>query len=181
MLTPPKEIPQKVSHNSLSLSREMVAPKPPINLTQSREQMKPVEKKMRKQHFRNTSASLSTEDIEGSKPKTFRKIRKSYSSIGNDDIIGSKPNYAKKFEKRPSVVPSYVAEAVDNGASLVFFGPKVPEKKFVRDSLNTNDIEGAKSKVHLPDQEVRDLMNIDDIPGVRPSVLHMIKEKKNKN
>lgn len=85
--------------------------------------------RVQKQVFRerNTSFSLYTADIDGSKPKTYRKIRKSYSSLGNDDIIGSKPNYAKKFEKRPSVVPTATTHAEDNGASLVFFGPKIPE------------------------------------------------------
>ena len=102
--------------------------------------------KPKKTIVRDNSASLFTGDIEGSKPKSYRQIRKSYSSLCNDDIVGSKPNYAKKFEKKVSVVPTYGAEAVDNGASLVFFGPKIAEQKFVRDPLNRDDIEGARAK-----------------------------------
>lgn len=56
--------------------------------------------KPKKTIVRDNSASLFTGDIEGSKPKSYRQIRKSYSSLCNDDIVGSKPNYAKKFEKK---------------------------------------------------------------------------------
>ena len=131
-------------------------------------------------HFRASSTSLYTEDIDGSRPKSFRRIRKGYSYLGNDDIVGSKPNYAQKFEKRHPVIPSSMPEAVDNGASLVFFGPKIPEKKFVKDSLNRDDIEGAKTKIRPP-KSARDLMKINDIEGTRPSIPYLQKEDRKDN
>ena len=126
-------------------------------------------------HYRASSTSLQTEDIDGSRPKSFRRIRKTYSYLGNDDIQGSKPNYAQKFEKRPPVTPTQVPEAIDNGASLVFFGPKIPEKKFVKDPLNRDDIEGAKTRIK-PLKSARDLLKINDIDGTRPSIPYLSKE-----
>lgn len=132
--------------------------------------------------MRHTSFSLYTGDIDGSKPKTYRKIRKSYSSLRNDDIAGSKPNYSKKFEKRPEVMPDATEKAVDNGASLVYFGPKIPEKKFVKDPLNRDDIDGAKSSQRLPDTKERDLMRVDDIDGARPAIHNLgVEKKSNRN
>lgn len=127
---------------------------------------------------RNTSTSLNTQDIEGSRPKTFRSISKSYSSLGNDDIDGSKPNYAKKFEKKPPVVSTKVPESYDNGASLVFFGPRLPEKKFLRDPLNRDDIDGAKASNKYEGRKEREIMKYDDIEGTKPSQPHHIKERK---
>lgn len=89
---------------------------------------------------------MITDDIAGSKPKSFRNIRRSYSALGNDDIVGSKPNYAKKFDKKPQVMLAYEPEAIDNGTSLAFFGPKLPEKRFLKDPLNRDDIPGARAK-----------------------------------
>jgi hypothetical protein len=128
--------------------------------------------------IRNTSTSLYTEDIEGSRPKTYRKIRKSYSSLGNDDIDGSKPNYAKKFEKKPPVVSTKVPESFDNGASLVFFGPRLPEKKFLRDPLNRDDIDGARASNKFDGRKQREVLKNDDIEGAKPSIPHHIRERK---
>ena len=77
------------------------------------------------------------------------------------------------------MVPTYVAEAVDNGASLVFFGPKIPEQKFVRDPLNRDDIEGAKAK-NKEEKRSRETMKIDDIEGAKPMIPYLAKERKNK-
>lgn len=124
--------------------------------------------------------SLNTDDIPGSKPKSFRQVRRSYSSLGNDDIVGSKPNYAKKFDKKPQVIQGYEPEAIDNGFSMAFFGPKLPEKKFLKDPLNRDDIDGARARAKNH-SKTRSVMRIDDIEGARPSQLIVPDEKKNRN
>lgn len=63
---------------------------------------------------------------------------------------------------------TYEPEAIDNGTSLAFFGPKLPDKKFVKDPLNRDDIDGAKAKVKSRSQ-VRNAMDIEDIDGARPA------------
>ena len=66
----------------------------------------------------------------------------------------------------------------DNGASLVFFGPKLPEKKFLRDPLNRDDIAGAKASNKYDGRKEREVLKNDDIEGAKPSIPHHIKERK---
>lgn len=73
------------------------------------------------------------------------------------------------------MVPTYDPKAVDNGASLAFFGPKIPEKKFLRDTLNHDDIAGSRW-VKKKEKAVRDLLKVDDIPGAKPNIPYLHKE-----
>ena len=76
------------------------------------------------------------------------------------------------------MIPTYGPEAEDNGASLVFFGPKIPEQKFIRDTLNRDDIEGAKARAS--EKKSRQSLKLDDIEGARPMIPYSAKERKNK-
>lgn len=49
---------------------------------------------------------------------------------------------------------------------MVYFGPKVPEKKFIKDNMNRDDIDGATTKSRFVYKQ-RDHMKIDDIEGAR--------------
>jgi len=51
---------------------------------------------------------------------------------------------------------------------MAYFGPTEPERKFLKDPLNRDDIIGAKARGR-PTSLARDVMKIEDIEGARPS------------
>lgn len=48
---------------------------------------------------------MQNDDIEGSRPKCYKPIQKSYSSLNNEDIVGSKPNVFYKLDKKSPKFP----------------------------------------------------------------------------
>jgi len=84
---------------------------------------------------------MHNDDIEGSRPKCYKPIQKSYSSLNNEDIVGSKPSVFFKLDKKSPKFPIQHSHSHrelqpdDSSCGLSFFGPKVVEPKFVRDNL----------------------------------------------
>lgn len=96
-----------------------------------------------KRHFaRDTLNNLRNDDIDFSQPKKLNQpLNKAYYYLRNDDVDGSRPcmNYFKTT-RAPSnpLAPSYKLAGYEE------LEPHVP--KFLRDSYNISDIDGARPK-----------------------------------
>lgn len=113
------------------------------------------------------SLSLKNDDIEYSCPKKLHQpLNKPYYYLRDDDIKGTKFGLkTKKFETKRE--PSNPLNPVYKLASFEPLEPVIP--RFIRDSINADDIAGTKPK----SMQKRPLGNrvtndVRDIDGARP-------------
>lgn len=131
--------------------------------------------------------SLITEDIEGAKPllKGYQYINKPEYSNSTNDIEKSsakplhpslnKPEYNLKtsdIDKAQSNLSNFKSTRFTNPLNPVYKLPSYEVKpvtppKFVRDSINIDDISGAKPEKYFK-YATRDHINVRDIEGAKP-------------
>eukprot|EP01016_Furgasonia_blochmanni_P037828 TRINITY_DN4499_c0_g2_i1.p1 TRINITY_DN4499_c0_g2~~TRINITY_DN4499_c0_g2_i1.p1 ORF type:complete len:494 (+),score=50.35 TRINITY_DN4499_c0_g2_i1:144-1625(+) len=115
------------------------------------------------------------DDINGSKPKELHKpLNKTYFHMTNEDIKGSKPQQHKFVTTRSPtnpLTPEYV---------LPYAEVRVPTPpKFVRDSIDIQDIDGARPNPYMRYKVNRQTMRVDDIEGAKPKPPFYPKDRKN--
>ena len=131
--------------------------------------------------------SLNTEDIEGSKPrlKGYQYINKPEFSMNSKDIEKSGPRplhpslNRPEFNLKTSDIAStnhqpgkFKSTRVTNPLNPAYNLPSfelrpVTPPKFVRDSINIQDISGAKPEKYFKWQ-TRDIIGVSDIEGAKP-------------
>jgi len=116
--------------------------------------------------IKNESYSLKNDDIEQSGPKRLHQpLNKPYYYMRDDDIPYAKPSSNNSLKTKRE--PSNPLNPVYKLASFEPLEPVVP--KFIRDSINVNDIEGTKPKNAQPKHQVfRESNFVKDIDGARP-------------
>jgi hypothetical protein len=115
--------------------------------------------------LKNESYSLKNDDIELSCPKRLHQpLNKPYYYLRDDDISGTKPSIATFRTKREASNP---LNPVYKLPSFVPLEPVVI--KFIRDSINVDDINGTKPRsLHQKEVGIRVTNNVHDIDGARP-------------
>jgi len=147
---------------------------------------------------RDWSLNLYNLDIEGSSPRKFslfynkidfinknNDIEKSYPlipkqynkpnfNLSNEDIEGSKPHCSKcKIIRHTNPLePKYYLPKCEEF-------PIESEQKFLRNTLNIDDIIGAKPKKYISNKFLRDSLNNDDIKDSSPKKPYIRKDKYN--
>jgi hypothetical protein len=112
----------------------------------------------------NRQSFYDTKDIARATPRQLHvQLNRQFSSLINEDIAGAKPQHLKFQTNRK------VTNPLNPDYELPHFEVKYPEPaKFLRDTLNTADIDGSKPKEHtdrfLGDRQ----MNTKDIEGTQP-------------
>ena len=113
-------------------------------------------------------------DIEKSYPLIPKQYNKPNYNLSNEDIEGSKPNCSKcKITRHTNPLePKYSLPKSEEF-------PIENEKKFLRNTLNIDDIIGAKPKKYISNKFLRDSLNIDDIKDASPKKPYIRKDKYN--
>lgn len=115
--------------------------------------------------LKNESYSLKNDDIDLSCPKRLHQpLNKPYYYLRDDDIAGTKPA-SKTFQtKREASNPLNPVYKLPSFEPLEHVVPK-----FIRDSINVDDINGSKPR-NLQQKQVvnRITNNVHDIDGARP-------------
>jgi hypothetical protein len=88
-------------------------------------------------------------------------------NLNNDDIAKSKPNFNKFQTTRPPTNPLNPIYTLPH----VEYKPPTPPK-FIRDQVNNDDIEGAKTK-KARYFETREIMKVNDIDGTHPKKVYV--------
>lgn len=115
--------------------------------------------------LKSESYSLKNDDIDYSCPRRLHQpLNKPYYYLRDDDIAGTKPAIATFKTKREASNP---LNPVYRLPSFEPLEPVIP--KFIRDSINVDDIVGTKPKsLNKPQVAERLTNNVRDIDGARP-------------
>ena len=113
----------------------------------------------------NHNFQLDISDIDGTKTKPMvNESKKPVDIMSVDDIEGAKPRIQRQLPHSARITnplnPQYQLPTKPE--------PPIPVPKFIRDSVNVDDIPGAHSKSYQTDKPPRDIMNVNDIPGAHP-------------
>ena len=121
--------------------------------------------------LKSESLSLKNDDIDQSCPKALHQpLNKPYYNLRSDDIAGTKPAIAKFKTKREASNP---LNPVYRLPSFEPLEPVIP--KFIRDSINVDDIPGTRPKTfHQRTIEDRITNNVLDIDGARPKKEYLV-------
>jgi len=113
-------------------------------------------------------------DIEKSYPIIPKQYKKPNYNLSNEDIEGSKPHCSKcKITRNTNPLePKYSLPKCEEF-------PIENEKKFLRNTLNIDDIIGAKPKKYISNKFLRDSLNKDDIKDSSPKKPYIRKDKYN--
>ena len=156
----------------------------------------PIRKFKQLETKRNWSINLYNLDIEGSSPRKFGAFhQKTDFTNKNDDIEKSYPKLLHIKLKKPEYnltnsdiefsSPQCVKSKIKRHLNPLEPKYKLPsssayppyEPKFIKDSINVNDIEGAVPKKVIGRMQSRDIMNIKDIKDSWPRKPYIRKSK----
>lgn len=114
-------------------------------------------------HFNKPSFNNHVFDIDRAQPRTLHEgLNKPEFNLNTNDIERSKPKVTAFTTTRLGnnpLNPNYKLQSVE-------YRPHTPPK-FLRDAIETNDIEGSKPETMYKWQQ-RDVINVHDIDGARP-------------
>ena len=121
--------------------------------------------------FYSESSHWDNDDIEKSQPKKLHQpLNKPYYYLRNNDIEFTAPKIHKfKTNRSPS-------NPLDPKYKLASFEPLEPiYPKFIRDTINVDDIKGTKPKTFQKTLNIsRKTNDISDIDGSRPKKEYMV-------
>ena len=126
------------------------------------------------QFFNKIDFTNKNSDIEKSSPYIPKILNKPNYNLSNEDIENSKPNCAKcKMARNTNpLMPKYSLPKCEEM-------PIENNTKFIRNTLDIDDIEGAKPKKFISTIFLRDSLNKDDLKDSFPKKPYIRKDKYN--